>query len=314
MLRRLDAKKSTYALELGRTQVRPACETAQQQRAPRNSRQQRVTFFFWSRHSVLSTLIHNRSRGQIYAFACELQQAGRLFDPASAELLDVFKGSIDRFCEIADRMRHAARVLDVGAGHGMLLALLQELGHDCHAVDFADQAAAYPQVFKARGIPFRQCNVEIEPLPYEDASFDAVVCCQVLEHFTHSHLPAVREMHRVLRDGGILEVDVPNVASFRNRSRMLRGKNITYDYAEHYLRAVPVFYKGHSFFPLRHNREFTRGELRLLLSEAAFRNIEVSYLKSRRHREGVERLLDAGTMLRDAFPSLRKSLIAFARK
>lgn len=264
-------------------------------------------------HSVGAS-VHALSRSEIYERACDLQRAGRLFDPADAGLLDVFKGSVDRFCEIADRLRDSARVLDVGAGHGILLALLHELGHECHAVDYADQAAAYPEVFKVRSIPFRQCNVEIEPLPYEDASFDAVVCCQVLEHFTHSHLPAVREMHRVLSRGGVLEIDVPNVASFRNRSRLLRGKNISYDYAEHYLQATPVLYKGHSFFPLRHNREFTRDELHLLLREAGFSDIEVTYLRSRRHREGFERALNAGTMLRDAFPSLRKSLIAFARR
>ena len=67
-------------------------------------------------------------------------------------------------------------------------------------------------------------------------------------------------------------------------------------------------------FPLRHNREFTREELRLLLAEARFKDIEVRYLKSRRHRVGLERLLNVGTMLRDAVPSWRKSLIAFAWK
>lgn len=258
--------------------------------------------------------VHQLSRAHILSVACDLQRTGQLFDLGNAGLLDVFKGSVDRFCEIADRLRASKRVLDVGAGHGMLLALLHALGHECHAVDYADQAAAYPEVFAKRAIAFRQCNVEIEPLPYEDASFDAVVCCQVLEHFTHSHLPAVREMRRVLRAGGLVEIDVPNAASFRNRSRMLRGKNITYDYAEHYLHALPVLYKGHSFFPLRHNREFTRAELRLLLAEAGFEAIEVRFLKSRRHREGFERLFSAGTLLRDAVPSLRKSLIAFARK
>jgi SAM-dependent methyltransferase len=257
---------------------------------------------------------HGMSRAEIYTRACELQRSGRLYGAPTPELDDVFKGSIDRFCEIADRLRACRRVLDVGSGHGMLLALLNELGHECHGVDFADQSSAQPQVYAARRIPFQQCNVEIEPLPYPDQSFDAVVCCQVLEHFSHSHLPAVREMRRVLRDGGIVEIDVPNAASYRNRSRMLRGKNITYDYREHYLDAVPVLYKGHSFFPLRHNREFTRSELRLLLTEAQFRDIEVRFLKSRRHRVGVERLLNAGTMLRDAIPSWRKSLIAFARK
>lgn len=259
-------------------------------------------------------VVHGLTREEIYARACELQQSGRLFGTANADLLDVFKGSIDRFCEIADRIRGARRVLDVGAGHGMLLALLHELGHECHAVDFTDQAAAYPQVYSVRAIPFRKCNVEIEPLPYADGSFDAVVCCQVLEHFSHSHLPAVTEMRRVLRNGGILEVDVPNVASFRNRSRILRGKNITYDYREHYLHARPVLYNAHSFYPLRHNREFTRDELRMLIAEAGFRDVQVAFLKSRRHREGTERLLNIGTILRDAIPSWRKSLIAFARK
>ena len=261
-----------------------------------------------------STDVHALSRDQIYARAVDLRRSGKLFDPQSAELDDLFRGSIDRFCDIAERLRACRRVLDVGAGHGMLLTLLQALGHECHAVDFGGQSERYPAVYRERGIPFQPCNVEVDALPFENGSLDAVVCCQVLEHFTHSPLHAISEMRRVLRPGGMIEVDVPNVASFRNRSRLLRGKNITYDYREHYLLATPVLYKGHSFYPLRHNREFTRAELKMLLELGGFRDIEVSYLKSRRHREGLEHFLSIGSALRDAIPSLRKSLIAFARK
>lgn len=266
------------------------------------------------RAGMNSAYVHALSRAQVYARAVDLRRSGKLFDPANAELDDLFRGSIDRFCEIAERLRACRRVLDVGAGHGMLLALLHELGHECHAVDFGSQSERYPAVYRERGIPFHPCNVEVDPLPFSDESLDAVVCCQVLEHFSHSHLHAVSEMHRVLRRDGIIEADVPNVASFRNRSRMLRGKNITYDYREHYLLAKPILYKGYSFYPLRHNREFTRDELRMLLELGGFRDIEVRYLKSRRHREGLERLLSIGSALRDAVPALRKSLIAFARK
>ncbi|MCC6532421.1 MAG: class I SAM-dependent methyltransferase [Burkholderiales bacterium] len=205
-------------------------------------------------------------------------------------------------------------MLDVGAGHGMLLALLSELGHDCVAVDAFDPTERHGRVYRDHAIPFFCCNIEVEPLPFPDQSFDAVVCCQVLEHFTHSHLPAVREMQRVLKPGGILEVDVPNVASLRNRSRLLRGKNITFDYVEHYLCADPVLYRGHSFYPMRHNREFTRDELRTLLAMAGLSDIEVEFLRSRRHREGWRRVKSLGSALRDCWPSTRKSLIAFARR
>jgi SAM-dependent methyltransferase len=258
-----------------------------------------------------------RTRARLFRRALELRAQGRLYDLADAGLDDVFRGSVDRFVEIAWRLEGCTRVLDVGGGHGMLVALLASLGHQCHAVDHEDMRARYPAAYDPEdrhGTPigFAACNVEVDPLPFADGAFDAVVCCQVLEHFSHSHLPAVREMRRVLAPGGLIEIDVPNVASFRNRSRLLRGRNITYDYAEHYLHAQPVLYGGRSFFPLRHNREFTRAELHLLLAEAGFRDIEVSFLKSRRWRTGLSRLRSIGTSLKDAVPSFRKSLIAFA--
>jgi SAM-dependent methyltransferase len=226
--------------------------------------------------------MNSASKRRLRTRAAVLRDAGRLFDPGDAEMQDLFAGSIDRFCDIAVRLQGYSRVLDVGAGHGVLAALLSELGHECVALDVIDPAPQFARVYRDHGIAYRRCNIEVDPLPFADASFDAVVCCQVLEHFTHSHLPAVREMHRVLRVGGILEADVPNVASLRNRSRLLRGKNITYDYVEHYLNAEPILHAGRSFYPARHNREFTRMELHTLLKLAGLRRIEVSFLRSRR--------------------------------
>ena len=258
--------------------------------------------------------VHNLSKRQILQSALKLRADGRLFRLSDAELEDLFCGSIDRFCDIAFRLRGCKRVLDVGAGNGVLLSLLSGLGHECHALDVVDRAAVYPEIYREKHIRFQVCNVEVDPIPYPDASFDAVVCCQVLEHFTHSHLPTMQEIRRVLAPGGVVEADVPNVAGFRNRSRLLRGKNITYDYEEHYLYAKPILHKGMSFYPLRHNREFTKKELEILLKAAGFREIEVGFLKSRRYRTGWHRLISLGTAVKDALPSLRKSLIAFARK
>lgn len=256
--------------------------------------------------------VHSLGKAEILRFALRKRAAGALYDRALAQTEDTFLGSIDRFCDIAVAFRHSRQVLDVGSGNGLLLALLKLLGHEVHGVDFFDRSA--DDIYVRHGIPFTVCNVEVDPLPFASGSLDAVSCCQALEHFTHSHLPAVLEMKRVLRTGGVIELDVPNAVSFRNRSRILRGKHITFDYREHYLHAKPAVYQGREFYPERHNREFTKAELELLLREAGFREITAGFLKSRRYRTGFARLKSLGTALKDSVAPLRKSLIAFARK
>ena len=263
---------------------------------------------------MMTGMVHSLTRREIFQRMLVLRREGKLYDLSNPVQDEVFTGCVDRFADIAFRLRGCRKVLDVGSGHGLLLAVLDELGHECYGVDFTDQTEHYPEIYRNRPIHFQVSNAEVDPLPFADDTFDAVTCCQVLEHFTHSHLPLMREIRRVLRPGGIAEVDVPNAVSFRNRSRMLRGKHITNDYETHFLRAEPILYKGMSFYPVRHNREFTAAELRLLFEAAGFRHIQVSFLKGRRYREGARRFLSAGTMLRDAVPSLRKFLIAFAEK
>jgi SAM-dependent methyltransferase len=254
------------------------------------------------------------SRKEIYESALQLKKSGRLFDASDKVSEDTFKGSVDRFAWIAQELGGCKRILDVGPGQGVFVSLMHELGHECYAVDIIDQSDQYPGALKEKLQEYKLCNAEIEALPWEDNFFDAVVCCQALEHFTHSHLFAVREMHRVLRPGGILELDVPNVACLRNRSRLLRGKNITWDYEEFYLHAEPILQNGKSFFPIRHNREFTIDELRILFREAGFEDNRCYFLKSRRRREGAERIRNVGSAIRDLVPSYRKSLIGFGRK
>src|SRR3989304_1579616 len=121
-------------------------------------------------------------------------------------------------------------------------------------------------------------------------------------------------MRRVLKAGGIVEIDVPNAVCFRNRSRVICGKHITWGYKMHYLHGKPVHYKGMSFYPDRHNRDFTIEDLRILLEEADFEIDKVYFLKSRRCREGIRSILSLGSMARDLVPSFRKSIIAFGKK
>jgi ubiquinone/menaquinone biosynthesis C-methylase UbiE len=126
---------------------------------------------------------------------------------------------------VADKLQDKNRVLDIGPGFGIWLAVLDELGHDAYAVDVVDDyKIQFPEIYDKRDIHFSLCNAEVDDLPFDDNFFDAVTCSQALEHFTHSHLHVVKEIYRVLKPGGIIEIDVPNVVCWRNRWRLLRGK------------------------------------------------------------------------------------------
>jgi SAM-dependent methyltransferase len=87
------------------------------------------------------------------------------------------------------------RVLDLGAGTGLLTEVVLGLGHDVLAVDRSpEMLAELPGVGTAVGTA--------EALPADDASVDAVVAGQAAHWFDPS--PAAREIRRVLWPGGVL--------------------------------------------------------------------------------------------------------------
>ena len=55
-------------------------------------------------------------------------------------------------------------------------------------------------------------DLDSGPLPFEDASFEAVDCFELLEHVA-DHLGLLAEVHRVLRPGGRLRVQAPHFTS-----------------------------------------------------------------------------------------------------
>lgn len=255
--------------------------------------------------------VHQLNKKQIIRFALKQRDTGKLYKLPNAQDDEDFFSSLDRFSDIAVAFRNCPRVLDIGSGGGILASLLSSLGHTVYAVDFFDRSAN--ATYQMHPIVFKVCNVEADPLPFEDGFFDAISCCQTFEHFTHSHLPPLLEMKRKLAPGGLIEIDVPNAACLRNRSRMLRGKHITWDYLEHYVHVQPSVYKGREYYPNRHNREFTKRELGQLLHVAGFLSVQVAFLRDERIRIGIEKIKSFGSYVRNSVPSLRKSLIAIAR-
>jgi len=57
-------------------------------------------------------------------------------------------------------------------------------------------------------------------LPYADASFDLVTATEVIEHLADFRR-VVREIHRVLRPGGVCILSTPNILNLNSRLRFL---------------------------------------------------------------------------------------------
>ncbi len=92
-----------------------------------------------------------------------------------------------RWLEAEGARAEGLRVLDVGCGKKPYLPYFRAAA-EYVGVDVVDN-------------PLADLQGSIEALPVEDASFDVVLCLQVLEH-VEDPAQAVRELHRVTRPGG----------------------------------------------------------------------------------------------------------------
>lgn len=115
------------------------------------------------------------------------------------------------------------RTLNVG-GAGDLLELSRRVqdghGGEAHIVDVDDTVEAA----SAKGFISKYCNVDTDPLPYEDGYFDFVIFCSVIEHLYNPTF-ALSEIARVLKPGGILLLEAPNATSFGRRVDVIKGRN-----------------------------------------------------------------------------------------
>lgn len=120
-----------------------------------------------------------------------------------------FADSGPRLGHLASRLAPPSRVLDIGVGAGVFEAAALERGLDVYSLDPSEEAIA--SLRSRFGLDATKAQVgRAEDLPWDDGTFDAVVASEVLEHLEDDVLQqAVREVRRVLRDGGRFLGTVP---------------------------------------------------------------------------------------------------------
>lgn len=110
-------------------------------------------------------------------------------------------------------LKSSPRVLDIGAGEGALSTRLRQAGAVVSACD------VLPEQFAVTGVDFRAISSDGR-LPFDDASFDAALAIEVLEHID-GHDRFFAEVARVLRPGGVVMFTTPNILSLKSRLRFL---------------------------------------------------------------------------------------------
>ena len=121
-------------------------------------------------------------------------------DPRKADRLGAVRQAISTHMP-------SGTLLDVGCGCGdNLLSLSTLVGLELHGVEYASSTAARAR--KLLGPLATIVEGSATALPFADGTMGAVTCVEVLEHIPEDQT-ALREIHRVLKQGGVFALTLP---------------------------------------------------------------------------------------------------------
>jgi ubiquinone biosynthesis O-methyltransferase len=113
------------------------------------------------------------------------------------------------------------RILDIGCGGGLLAERFSRTGARVTGIDpSAPSLQAAREHARAADLDIDYRQGLAEELPFDDASFDLVYCCDTLEHVTSTDR-AVAEAVRVLKPGGHYLYDTIN-RTLRSKVAMIK--------------------------------------------------------------------------------------------
>jgi ubiquinone/menaquinone biosynthesis C-methylase UbiE len=101
--------------------------------------------------------------------------------------------------------RRGEKVLDAACGTGRYAAALHANGVEVVGLDFSPAMLAVAR-WQVPGVRLIEADLN-DPLPFDEGSFDAVVCAQALKHIPDLRAP-LGEFNRILRGGGRLVFSV----------------------------------------------------------------------------------------------------------
>lgn len=181
-------------------------------------------------------------------------------------------GHIDHYKDVIRHLRSIYssqkfnRLLDVGAVPGHIAVMLKCIGFDIDAVDIRPERAK--GLFNSMNISYYSVDVECEPLPFPDNTYDVIVFSEILEHLRNNPLKAMKEIRRVMKPSGICLLSTPQITPLM-RWRFLLGHDYQDDIVSEYAKLATIGHMGHI-------RLYSKIEVERILGYLNFNIIEMN--------------------------------------
>lgn len=120
--------------------------------------------------------------------------------------------------------KESGKILDVGSGEGFALKFFDELGWDCVGLDFSNFGIKANNPKQQDLLIVGDIFDNIEKIIASSKMFDLIWLDNVLEHVIDP-LDLLKKLYKIINNGGILVVDVPNDFSVLHR-HLLKEKYI----------------------------------------------------------------------------------------
>lgn len=115
-------------------------------------------------------------------------------------------------------------ILDLASGDGSLALKIASAGSIVCGLDIAKDAVVGAYAFSAnQGIKCDFIVGDAEHLPFNNETFDKIVCSSAVEHFSNS-CKVFGEINRTLKKGGCLALAVDSLSSFQPSAKNLHQK------------------------------------------------------------------------------------------
>ncbi|MHB8572578.1 MAG: class I SAM-dependent methyltransferase [Candidatus Dormibacteria bacterium] len=171
------------------------------------------------------------------------------------------------------------RVLDVGCGPGGFGEALVAAGK-ADSVIGIDLSTEAVREAAGRLEAAHRVDLDADPAPFPEASFDSIIYADVLEHLKYPW-EVVRAQRPLLRPGGRAFCSIPNVAHVRVVTHLLRQR---------------WEYQSEGIFDYTHLRFFARGSLDAMFRSAGYTHVVVAPLQRASTRVRLFNLLTLGSL------------------